>query len=127
MNARFVPISETIDTVTLRRSDFADLLALAEDVADIGAIQAARARLAAGEDEAIPYEWAARILAGESPILVWREYRGLKAKDLALKADITPAYLSEIESGKKPGSLEVLKRIAGQLRVSLDDLAIIPN
>ena len=127
MNSRFVPIAETADTVTLSRRDFSDLMALAEDVADIGAIEAARARLAAGEDEAIPYEWAVRILAGESPVLVWRQYRGLKAKDVALKAEITPAYLSEIETGKKPGSLEVLKRIAGQLRVSLDDLAIVPN
>ena len=36
----------------------------------------------------------------------------IKAKDLALKLDISPSYLSEIETGKKKPSLEILNKYA---------------
>jgi transcriptional regulator with XRE-family HTH domain len=32
-------------------------------------------------------------------------------------------YLSEIENGKKPGSLSALKKLASALGVSLEDIA----
>ncbi|UXZ53194.1 helix-turn-helix transcriptional regulator [Halomonas sp. 7T] len=59
---------------------------------------------------------------GVSPVKGYREYRGLRAGELAEKAGISQGYLSEIESGKKSGSLSVLKRIAAALDVELSDL-----
>lgn len=41
---------------------------------------------------------------------------------LADASGVNRVYLSEIESGKKPGSIEALKRIAEALRIGLDDL-----
>ncbi len=41
---------------------------------------------------------------------------------LATAAGIGTAYLSEIETGRKDGSLSVLKAIAGALQVDLDDI-----
>lgn len=64
-----------------------------------------------------------RILAGESPVRVWREWRGIGTRALAARLGISPGYLSDIEAGRKDGSLETLRAIAGALRVSLDDLA----
>ena len=62
------------------------------------------------------------LLDGLAPVKVYREYRGLRAGELAKKAGISQGYLSEIESGKKSGSLSVLTRIAAVLDVELRDL-----
>ncbi|NKN39477.1 helix-turn-helix transcriptional regulator [Agrobacterium sp. a22-2] len=53
-----------------------------------------------------------------------RTYRGMTVSELAAAAGISQPYLSEIESGKKTGSVDVLKRIATVLRVDLDDLVV---
>ncbi|MDR5875713.1 helix-turn-helix transcriptional regulator [Vreelandella gomseomensis] len=53
---------------------------------------------------------------------VYREYRGLRAGELAATVGISQGYLSEIETGKKTGSLRVLTRIADALDVELSDL-----
>ena len=62
------------------------------------------------------------LLDGVVPVKVYREYRGLRAGELAEKAGISQGYLSEIEAGKKSGSLSVLTRIAAALDVELSDL-----
>ncbi|MGM0535208.1 MAG: helix-turn-helix domain-containing protein [Pseudomonadota bacterium] len=80
-----------------------------------------RARVDAGE-ETFPASVVEALLEGRAPVRVFREYRGLRARDLAEKAGISQGYLSEIESGKKSGSLDVLKRIADALGVELGDL-----
>ena len=46
----------------------------------------------------------------------------MSARDLAAKAEISSPYVSEIESGKKEGSLSAMKKIAEALTVNLDDL-----
>ncbi len=42
--------------------------------------------------------------------------------DVAGKCDIAVPYLSQIESGKRKASAEVLKKLAATLGVSVDDL-----
>jgi len=79
--------------------------------------------LAKGEEEAIPAEFAKRLIAGESPVRVWREYRGVSQQDLAAKAGVSAAYLSQIESGAREGRIAAMRRLADALNVSLDDLA----
>jgi DNA-binding Xre family transcriptional regulator len=85
------------------------------------AYDATKRRLASGDDELIPAEFANRILGGESPARVWREYRGLTAKELAAQVGISETALGEIESGDL-SRVETLKRIAVILNVDLDDL-----
>jgi hypothetical protein len=48
-----------------------------EDLADLRAYDGAKAALAAGEDELVPADYAKRLIAGEGPLRVWRELRGL--------------------------------------------------
>ena len=105
-------------------ADYQMLLAAAEDAEDVRLYDAAKRRFAAGEDEAVPAAFAKRLIAGENPVRVWRELRGLTAKDLARKSGIKGPYLSQIETGKREGTLAVMGAIARALHVALDDLAL---
>jgi DNA-binding XRE family transcriptional regulator len=97
-----------------------DALEMAEDVAAYDEFQR---KLAAGEDELIPAEIVDRILAGENRVRVWREHRGMSVKSLAEAAGVTPAYLSQVETGKRDGTIETYRKLAAVLRLTLDDLA----
>ncbi len=109
--------------VILPLDSYEKLREAAEELADVEAYDEAKRRLAAGEDELIPAEFADRILDGENPVRVWREFRGLSVKALAEKADISPGYLSQIEGGSREGSLSTMKALADALSLTLDDLA----
>lgn len=126
MNA-IIPLSQTPETVTLTRADYEALLEALEDAEAIAALNADAAKEeAAGKADyradCLPVELVERMLAGESPVRVWREHRGMTAKALAEAAGVARGYVSEIESGKKPGSLSVLKKLATALRVEVGDL-----
>ncbi len=79
----------------------------------------ARAKAADEGLEPIPGDIAERIFAGDSPIRVLRQWRGLKVKELAERAGISPSYLSEIEHGKR-GSVTAMLAIARELAISID-------
>ena len=49
---------------------------------------------------------------------------GLSQALLAEFVDVSPQYISHIETGRKKASLEIIVRIAGVLNVSLDQLII---
>lgn len=66
-----------------------------DESADVRAYDAAKRRLATGEDELIPATFADRLLDGENPVRVWREYRGLSIRELAGKVGMTAAYLAD--------------------------------
>jgi len=94
---------------------------LLEDIRDFDTISAAIER---GEEELIPAEVVYAILDGKNPIKVWREYRGLTQQQLADKVKISKPYLSQIETGKRTGTTEILSAIAKTLDVSLDEVVI---
>ena len=116
------PLAENGDTVLLRRADYEALVREAESAGDAVQIRAAEARVAAGRDEYVPIELTRRLIAGETPVRVWREHRGLSARALAARAGISAAYLSQIETGKKPGSFDAMARLARALGVDMEDL-----
>lgn len=55
-------------------------------------------------------------------IVKLRDHHGLSQDELAYRADITRAYLSGIEGGKRNPTIGVLANIAGALDVTLEDL-----
>jgi DNA-binding XRE family transcriptional regulator len=118
------PIAQDAETVTLRRSDYEALIERLEDVADIAALDDLKARLVSENAlvDYLPAELVERLIGGESPVRIWREHRGLSAQALARIAKLTPSYVSEIETGRKPGSLNAMAKIARALGVSLEDL-----
>lgn len=93
----------------------------AEMLEDIRDYDAAVRAIEAGE-ELIPAEVAYALLDGGNPIRVWREYRGLAQSELAGMSGISPSYLSQLESGKRTGTAEVLGAIAASLKLTLNDL-----
>lgn len=107
----------------LPEAEYLKLVESAEDAADRAAVADIRRKLASGEEELLPASFVDRILAGESPLRVWREHRGLSASALAEKAAVAQSYVSEIETGKKDGSLKTMRKLADALGVSIDDLA----
>ena len=114
------PIAETAETVTLSRDDFEAMTELIADATDLADIDAVKRRVTAGESALYPFEIAERLLDGCHPVRVFREYRGLGLRQLAKAACVSASYLSEIESGEKPGSVEFMCRVAAVLEVSLD-------
>ena len=108
--------------VVIPEAEYEALMLALEDASDAASVRETERRIAAGEEELVPAEVVDRIIGGENLIRVWREYRGLSAKELASKADIAQAYLSQLETGKRDGPAATLKKIAAALDLSLDDL-----
>lgn len=103
-------------------ADYERLCARADEAIDLAVYDEAKRKLASGEDELLPAAFAERILKGESPLRVWREYRGVSARDLAAAARISAAYLSQIESGQREGTVSTMKALAEALGLQLDDI-----
>lgn len=77
----------------------------------------------AGNDNKLPNEVLEQLTVGkENAIKVIRKYRGMTQAELAKASGISRPYLTEIETGKKDGSIRALKSIAGALDVSLEVL-----
>ena len=127
MSSAIKLLDETADTVTIWRSDLNALIEAAEDADDLTAVRSQRAHevevgYEAAKADYLTVEEAERLLDGESAVRVWREKRGMTQRALAAAVDVPPGYLSEIESGKKVGSLTVWRGIARALHVPLEDL-----
>jgi DNA-binding XRE family transcriptional regulator len=102
--------------------EYQRLVAEAEMLQDIQDYDKTRLALASRDEELIPSEVTYALLDGENPIRVWREYRGLTQQQVAETAGISKPYLSQLESGRRQGTTEVLVGIARALQVTLDDL-----
>jgi DNA-binding XRE family transcriptional regulator len=103
--------------------DLQRLMDDAEMLADVKAYDAANSRLKRAEDELIPLEITERRLGGESTVKIWRAYRGLTQEDLAKTSKVSRPMIAAIEAGHKRGGIDTLKKLAGALKVDLDNLA----
>ena len=111
------------ETMAVLPGDVYEALAqIAEDTIDAATAEQVLARIASGESTMIPAVFADRILDGENPVRVWRDFRGLTIKALAASAGISAAYLSQIEGGSRVGTVVTMKAIAEALGVTIDDL-----
>lgn len=84
---------------------------------------AKRYKAARGRDDTpVPWEIAKRVVAGENAVKVYREWRGFTQEALARKIDSAKAYISQIETGAKPGGRAIRRKIALALAVPLSAL-----
>ena len=104
--------------VTIPRAEYDRLVADSEMLADLAAYDAARAEAGEGMPLAVFY----RIVSGDNPVQVLREWRGLTQAELARRAELHRVQLHDIETGKSRGSVETLKAIAVALDVGMDDV-----
>jgi DNA-binding XRE family transcriptional regulator len=121
-NLQFIVAPNGDRLVVMPESVFERLREAAEMAEDVAAYDEVKRRLAAGEEEFVPSEVVDRILSGANLVRVWREHRGMTVAALAEKAGITQPYLSQIETGKREGTLQTMKKIAEALKLGLDDL-----
>ena len=120
-----------IETITRKGKEFAlipvenlqKLMDDAEMLADVRAYDAAKARLADGNDELIPLEITERRLRGEPALRIWREYRQLTQEQLAKKSKVSRALIAAIETSRKSGSVSTWKKLGKTLDVSWEQLA----
>jgi len=98
------------------------LMARLEEREDIADAKSQLARIQAGE-ETLPAEVVARLTSGESPLKVWREYRGYTLRALAAEIGISSAAVSKIETGKSHPTVATLGKLAAVLGCDMEDLA----
>ncbi len=59
----------------------------------------------------------------DHPLKIIRKHRAMTQAELAKESGISRPYLTEIETGKKDGSLRAMKALAEALDVNVGDLA----
>ncbi len=104
------------ETVTIPRSKYEALLQRCEDLEDT------LAAMEAHNGSYIPHEIVLDLLADTKPMLAYRRYRGMTLRELSETTGLGASYLSEIERGRKTGSLTALLRIAAALDTTIDIL-----
>ena len=112
------------ETVTITRAEYDCLLEAAEDLADIETYHRIKAAIASGEEELIPSALVDRMIAGESPLRVYREYRQLTQAALATASGVNRVQIADIEARRKSGSIETIRRLAEALKVTMEDLVL---
>ena len=108
--------------ISIPLEEYHSLRAAAEDLADLQTYDRTLAQLANGEEELLPAEMVKRILAGESPLRVWREFRGFTQTALAGVSNVNRVQITDIEAGRKSASIDTFKKLAEALRITLDEL-----
>ena len=101
--------------------EYRRMVASLEESADRVAIDRALRENAAGDT--VPAEVIHAILDGTPSLRAWRQHRRLTLDGLAAKVGVSKGYLSQIENGRKSGTLGLVRRLAAALDVTLDDLA----
>ena len=108
--------------VVLPWDEYQAMLQALEDRADAAALTGFAERLARGEEETFSAAVVDRLLAGESPLRVWREHRGLTQSQLGEAAGVAQSMVAMIERGDRRGTVDTLASIARVLKIELEDL-----
>ncbi len=122
MNIQFIGNESNPEYAVVPIAAYRELLEKAEMLEDVEAYDKAKAAQKAGESEFIPDDVVGALLEGENPVRVWRKFRGMSQAELAKVIDTSQAYVAQIESGKREGTVKVYRSIAEALRVDIDDL-----
>ena len=122
MKAQIIEKNGRPEFAVIPYEDYRHFLELLEDEADARVVAEFHEAYTAGREFLVPDEIVRRELAGESSIKLWREHRGLTQQELATRAGISKPYLSQIETGKRQGTVETLSAIARSLNIPLDVL-----
>ncbi len=119
MNLATTPSGE--EMVVLTRAEYDALLASAEDAADIALARAAAAESAGAP--VMPAELALAAANGEiHPLAAWRKAVGLSQAELAERAGVRAATISDIENGRLDPRLSTLRALAEALGLEIDDI-----
>jgi ribosome-binding protein aMBF1 (putative translation factor) len=117
------------EVAILPRRDYERLVARAaeadEDAGTARLVAKARKEIATG-GPLLPKDIVDRLADGENPVRVLREWRerewpgGMTQMYLAHKTNLSQGYISDIENGRRTGTVAALRLIANVLQVPLD-------
>lgn len=112
MKVQFVTTPSGDDMAILPRKDYEELLQrlaeFEEDEEDVALYDARKATL----NPALPPEVSQRMLKGESLLKSIRNWRDMTQMQVEFKTDIAQGYLSDLESGRRKGTDETLRKLA---------------
>jgi len=111
------------EVAILPRKEYELLVAKAseadEDVGTARIVARAKKEIAGG-GPLLPKDVVDRMANGENPMRVLREWRGETQMYLASKTDLSQGHISDIENGRRVGTVAALRLIANVLSVPLD-------
>jgi DNA-binding XRE family transcriptional regulator len=114
------------EVAILPRKDYELLAAKAsefdEDAGTARIVARAKKEVSSG-GPLLPKDVVDRLANGENPLRVLREWRGETQMYLSSKTDLSQGYISDIENGRRVGTVEALRLIANVLNAPLDLLA----
>jgi len=90
-----------------------------EDTGTGRLVARARSEVAAGAP-LLPKQVVDRLAKGENPVRVLREWRDETQLYLSFKTGLSQGYISDVETGRRTGTVAALRRIGVVLRVPLD-------
>ncbi len=119
INAQFLYDENGAPTHAVIR--YADFQALTENT-EPSDEQLYVAAKAADNGARLSADMVSRLVEGESPIKVWREFRNITQEKLATACDVTPEYIGMVERGVRQASRKLVFRMADALGCDRDDL-----
>lgn len=122
MTIQFITNEKGERLVVIPESEWLAIQEKLEDREDLAAIDEFQRKLAAGAEEFVPSAMVDRLMSGEAPIRVWREYREISLAALAQAAGVAADHLQEVEAGHRALDEAQMARVAAALRLTVDDL-----
>jgi ribosome-binding protein aMBF1 (putative translation factor) len=117
------PKGEEMVVLPRKEYDRLALLAHDEDARDAAMAAEQIAKIKAGKTTLIPEAVAKAISVKDvPPILAWRQYRGWSAAQLAKRAKLARTTVSQMETGKRRGTVAAYKALAKALGVGVASL-----
>jgi DNA-binding XRE family transcriptional regulator len=110
------------EIVILSRDEYDRLIAAGEDATDARTARRVIDDVASGAETVLSESELEEFLEAKTPLAFWRKRRRMTQASLAKATGLAQGFLSEIESGQKPGTPATLKKIAEALGIKIDDL-----
>ena len=112
MKVQFVTTPSGDDLAVLPRKDYEALIERLAELEEEEADLALYDQRKAGINPALPAELSMRILKGESLLKAIRNWRDMTQMQVEHQTGIAQGYLSDLESGRRNGADETLKKLA---------------
>lgn len=107
-----------MEMITIPKSDYTALVSAKQDLEDIIAYD----RAMSDTSDSLPHQFMIRLIEGDNPLTVFRNWRGHNQSELARISQVNRIQIADIESDRKTGSVKTLKKLADALGVSIDEL-----
>ncbi|MBV6633882.1 MAG: helix-turn-helix transcriptional regulator [Alphaproteobacteria bacterium] len=105
------------ETIEITRAEYDQLVEARDLLEDLRALDEADSR----DGVAMPAEVVDRYIAGENPLRIVREWRGLSQSALARQSGVNRVQIVQIEGGGN-ASVTTFAKLANALDVQIDDV-----